>query len=75
MAPGNRGDIGKDQDGNPDGSWWGTNAAPNQHGGEHVVMYAESGHISYDTDSSGGYIQGSGHETDSQGNVVNDWDK
>lgn len=74
MTPGNRGDVGKDQDGNDDGSWWGTSSSPNEHGGDHISHYTDDGRISYDTDSTGNYVSGSGHEVDSDGNVTGRWD-
>lgn len=73
MTPGNGGDVGKDQAGNSDGSWWGTNSSANDQGGEHHTQYNESGRISFDTDSSGNYIPGSGHTVDSSGKTAS-WD-
>ncbi|OGM73874.1 hypothetical protein A2382_04045 [Candidatus Woesebacteria bacterium RIFOXYB1_FULL_38_16] len=62
MPPGNRGEPGYDQDGNPDDSWFGGNSSPNQQGGEHHTIYTEDdGRYSWDTDSDGYYVEDSGH--------------
>jgi len=74
MPPGNRGDIGKDQDGKSDGSWWGTNSTPNEYGGEHITHYTNSGRTSFDTDQDGDYVSGSGHDVNQNGRVNNRWD-
>jgi hypothetical protein len=74
MPPGNRGDIGKDQDGKSDGSWWGSNEKSNDHGGSHHTLYGGDGsRTSWDTDQDGNYVQGSGHNTDSGGRSSS-WD-
>lgn len=44
-------------------------------GGDHHTLYdrTSDNHISWDTDSDGNYVNGTGHE-DADGGKVNDWD-
>jgi len=49
-------------------------SSPNRYGGEHVTVYNRNleyhEHYSYDTDSSGNYVQGSAHTTDAMAEVL-----
>jgi len=74
MPPGNRGDIGHDQDGKKDGSWWGSNESANDHGGSHNTLYGnDDSRASWDTDNTGDYVKDSGHTVDDKGNIDR-WD-
>ncbi|RJR30047.1 hypothetical protein C4564_01125 [Candidatus Microgenomates bacterium] len=62
MANKDPNNIGKDDKGKDDDSWWGSTSSPNEHDGEHHTLYSDDGgRYSYDTDSDGGYVDGSGH--------------
>lgn len=69
----NPNNIGTDDQGNPDGTWWGSSNTPshdlNNPGGTHHTMFTDDGQrASFETDSNGYYVAGSGHTTDSDGN-------
>lgn len=54
--------IGKDDKGKDDDSWWGSSVSDNKHGGQHVTLYSDDGgRYSYDTNDKGGYVDNSGH--------------
>jgi len=56
---GPKNNIGKDDKGRNDDSWWGSSSKPNEQGGQHNTLYAkDGGRYSYDTDSKGGYVEG-----------------
>lgn len=62
MAKNGPNNIGKDDDGKDDGSWWGSSSKDNDYGGKHHTIYDESGgRYSWDTDDKGGYVENSGH--------------
>lgn len=70
--------VGKDPDGNDDGSWWGSRNSPSKDpdndGGTHHTMHGtDDSRTSWETDKNDYYVPGSGHTTNSDGSQTQ-WD-